>query len=473
VPGKIVLVALCFSLLAQATTLHTCFTGFATMSSADKDRLTLATYGELLDRVGGAKLSPEVLDAMIASQTPFDVKEIDSDLGTLKKRLQEFEELLKKKEWNTPEVRAMLLADLARRRGERAEQQTKVDVAVAKSWPDYRIATPQSSNYHDFSPDGRLMIFQELRLNKANPPRLNVVDLVTGKAELYDLPEGMSGVPQFTPDGSAVMIANPFKQYYRVPLLNGVPQLGQAKLLFPEDRTKPEAGAGHRDYTGNPERFIGQTNVGWHLFDTATGSRVRLQLDEYRDAHQAGRRTPRAGIMPGTEDPYFLMIAAGKGETYRLHVVSVDTDGKLTQKDATLTFPEIPHQLVPAVGGRFVTFENFRPVKFLVSDGLGKPFEEIATQRDPKIEFPDAQYAVAHPQHPELMLFFVRDGADREKLIVETFDLKQRKSLGTFTLHQSIYQKPIISNDGTRLVFQNESNSVSVVNLPRYLKDLP
>ena len=96
-----------------------CLIGFAALSDNEpgSEQLVSNAYGELLDRVGAAKFTPEILDKLIAGKDPFTLPvHGDVDLQVLQKNLKELERMLTAKKWNTPEMRALLLADLGKRR---------------------------------------------------------------------------------------------------------------------------------------------------------------------------------------------------------------------------------------------------------------------------------------------------------------------------------------------------------------------
>ncbi len=101
--------------LAAAT--PKCLLRFASVSDSDPDgaQLTAATYDQLLATLG-SQITPDTWRAMAEGKDPFAVPEQgEIDLSALRQRLKQLRQMLKKKGWDTPERRELLVQQLTKR----------------------------------------------------------------------------------------------------------------------------------------------------------------------------------------------------------------------------------------------------------------------------------------------------------------------------------------------------------------------
>jgi len=243
-----------------------CVFSFATFSSADlNEELVVGTYRSLLEVHAGKLGMPELL-ALRDGEDPFLIRESpEHDLGVLRTHLRTYRDLLKVKGWDTPDVRSMLLNDVAasisavevaRIRGERND--------------DYSVAVPKeagdSSSFNFILPaPGKALVWRMAKSNAVSDyrPRLYWIDSrhqAHYQAEAEKLPLGRIGFTKIlaTTDGSALFLAAGDGRYHWVPWQEGAPDWSHAVSVEPK---KPGWFARNILGKGGPRRPPEQTAV--------------------------------------------------------------------------------------------------------------------------------------------------------------------------------------------------------------------
>ncbi len=221
-----------FPAAARPTTPTTaCFLGFASLSPNSDDFLVLVgkTYRQLLDT--DPLLTAEAVRKLQEANDPFALSDILPDGSVaLKKRLNEFKQMLDTLKAPPAPVREAIRAELAKLLANSAEvsrrqleaAKTTENVAARRAWVDLNVPVK-------VSPDGR-WVFQKSNLAYSLPgfdltkSYIRVVDthapLERSYIEVPNVDE--FALPQLSPSGKELLFINTkTKVFHRVPFLNG------------------------------------------------------------------------------------------------------------------------------------------------------------------------------------------------------------------------------------------------------------
>ncbi len=290
-----------------------CLAAFADVAATDDQApvLVWATYRELLEKVGGAALTLGHLEQLLAAEDPFLLRESEG-VETLAKKLEQFKKLVEVRGWNTAPVRESLKKKLSAWIRERSESIERRRRHIENAQEDVRLPY-DAHRVLSATPDGRWVV-------ALTPPnKISVYDASYKTLKEYPFPEELFGVT-LTPDGTALTIITKFRQMVRVPLQEGIPNLSAANTSgsFLTNHA-PEQIARHgqkRVYIGGRERAYPT-----HYFED--GKRIDVVMGFYREAGAASGW----GVVPGTDDLYFVAKAPGG---YEIHEVPLDKEGFAT-----------------------------------------------------------------------------------------------------------------------------------------------
>ncbi len=449
-----------------------CPLSFATVSDAtDGEALVVQTYRGLWDQVGGARLSPESIGAIVSGKDPFLIPEQKGeDLGTLQKRMKELEALADARGWNTPAIREAVLRDVHSRLNGTVVAIAKQDVAV-------RASTHAEVNFPEetismLPPDGKSLVAvagTKVKGLKGNAYPFVVYDIDTGKMEMRKGPPGPISNVSFSTDGQWLYSAAPGEQLLKVPYHGGHPDWSKAVTLG--EKAKYNLTEGIALPTRDGQRVFVSKAFGKrpsHVFDIVTGERREIKLGKYDDKWEP----ENWGMVPGSDDLYFTVFNSEK-RTTDLHRVTVDEKGKVEKDGPSVKLPSLgdPHVVWNPDGKQFLAYGKsevvFSPGKkkeaALVMElplGSGYHIESVALHPD------GAGAAVlVLPEPRRLGRRANRNPPPPNPSRVEWIDLRTQKVTGAYELPEGWYSRLEFLPDGRVAIHAKESGRVTILNL--------
>ncbi len=454
-----------------------CLTHFATLAPGDPEaeELVSKTYEELLDQLGVA-LSPETIAAMRKNEKPFEVPDQNgADLHTLQRRMKEFEELVRKKEWDTPAVRSHLLGALDRRLAALGVASEKQSVAQEATWKDFTIALPRPTDAIE-SPDGRYLVSTNCGPGTKGAWTINVYDRKAGTLTEVPGATGYHSDPFFSVDGSELRFPMEKHVFRIVPFKDGVADWSKARVIGEANGV-----SWPRDYEHGvtPHRFV----AGYHphqlaVFDTSTNTRTKVKIDEFLETpgtNLPGAKNMRSwGVVPGTDDMFLLYSDEA---TKKAHVVvaSLSADGVLKRKEIRGSWKyktdkhdgrDPYHATFTRDGKKILLWGGSSDGSLTVLDGVNATprtlFFDEAGERNKKLE---VQRVEVNPKTGELAVLYkhpwtaVRKGG----YSVEILDPDTLAKKGAFDLPKNFSQAKF-SADGETMLANDSTNEVLVIN---------
>ncbi len=324
-----------------------CLIQFATLEAneAQAPDLVSRTYAELFDKTGGLKLGAETIQRLVNGGDPFAIPEqVGTDTGVLKKRMVDFEAMVKSRGWDSPELRHRLLTEMMARLTLEEQAAVKVETALQKSEAPHVVTWPQHG-VTVMSPDGKYFLTtSDTPLHKRFGP------VYGSPVYLYNLETRVktetgsaigaffSGV--FSPKGDEVTFGDVGAVIQRVPFKDGVLDWSHARQIGTRDTASSEDNRVlNLHYSSNPDRVYGGRNGNnqkllW-LFDAKKNQRIKIDVDGY----DGGGEVKSWGVLPGTDELYLLRT---QGKATRLHYVTVNDLGVITKVNADTKWEQTP-----------------------------------------------------------------------------------------------------------------------------------
>ncbi len=440
-----------------------CLWGFANVAadSAEGTELVAIAYAQLLDRVGGASFTQDVLRRLVDSKKPFEIPDdAGKDLGSLKRKMQEFESMVRAKGWNTPATIERLLSDLEARQHGVETAAEKLSVAQGRSgWRDHPIWINPDGLL--VSPDGRYLIStdkQRVGSGTQSLVRVRVYDretkrLVNGGAETRQAPAA------FTPDGTALLFPEHEGPVVRVPFKDGKLDW-TARTSF--GTVRPQHPAGHQVLVGcDPNVVYAGPHTNYlYRYDLRDNSTVEIIPADYFGWKswllRSDERVIRFGMIPGT-DRLSLIVFEGRKDRVSLHTVEVDARGKMKQIEkrgpwnaGSGDIGEIQVNWLKN-GTTAISWGGVLDGVSLTDTGQPLP--------QPLLKHHHTVHGVAvHPGERELAVL-VEENGDRR---VETYDLHTKEQLGRFPVGRSSTRLRFLPDGETLLL--DVDNHVRAIN---------
>ncbi len=448
--------------------LNPCFLGFGALTEATEPDQTLIvnTYGDLLEAVGGARLTLPLLEKLASSDDPFRLPAEAHLLDGLQKNLTQLERLLELKGWNVPAVRAGLLNHVAKLKAGRELAQQRQGREVSRTWPDYRIDKALQVNLRP-TPHGNIMVGAEGGYNR--PAKWTYFDPDTRNLWSVDLPGEFNGsppMPQFLPGGKeAVVQLN--NQFLRLPITNGTPDWAAGKTIAPPPGTNlwGELRFGKSPHYAYFES--GPTPTKILRWDLRTNSFVSLPIERVG----RGDAIFSWGVIPGSNNLYFTTLAK---DDVRLSIYQAERTGKLNKVASGPTWvkkvgdtEQLPKDISWSADGRTGYASNFSNGSRIESFAFGKtvaaPIE--ATQMPKGVKHGLFQY-LELDNRGELGAFFNYIPLS-DVGTVEIFDQKTGKAVQSIPVTNSINAIGF-SADGRRLYVDTRRQGIQVLNMEKF-----
>ncbi len=295
---------LAFSLVAApsyATEFGTCFRAlaFAAPSGGPPPlELIEGTLRELLTELGG-KLAPDQAAEMARSENPFALPErSNQDLLSLRRRLLQFEEMLKNSGWRTPEVAQRARQVLGEVAGGKAAAGLRLQRVVEGPFLK-RIPLVDAPGFQ-VTPEGRWIVTEETMSNGPigqNHP-FHSIDTGSGFTIRADLPR-LAGLAVLSRDGKSLLIPHHDQTVIEIPFENGHILWNRKKQngtpVLPRLAEVPKAAIGEQSGRVYASFAADKMNL-----LSQSGERIPLTLADGSPA-----RAPHSwGVVSGTDDLY-------------------------------------------------------------------------------------------------------------------------------------------------------------------------
>ncbi len=338
-----------------------CLVAFGTVSGESDLELVARTYGELVDELGRG-LSPASLKAMSEAADPFEVpRQAENDQDSLRQKLKEFQVMVEKKGWLSPEanarVKEWLLARIKGGEGARADQ-AGVTKATEADLP--LPLAPVHFNTLSWSPDGRYIMAR----SNPGPDPLWTIELYDRETRTKSVIPGNgqnSEFPFFSSDGKEVIVGiNKGHKFQCAPFQDGKVDWTKAVTIGEGDGHSLSwlhAQGSSADY------FVGGDAITRFRYDRKNLTRTPVDFESFlREVEGRGsNELSRWDFAPGTEQMYFHYSSQGEKENVALATLS--TEGKLSFVAKISLGKAFNHEsdVVVAKGGKSVYAWNRRP----------------------------------------------------------------------------------------------------------------
>ncbi len=429
-----------------------CLVRFAGVTDAaeDRDTLVLATYGDLLDALGGAKLTPAVVLKTVDGGDPFHF-DGDGDFGALRGNLRKLEGLIASKGWNTPAMREHLLNHLRTRAGLSHTLREKREATIVQTIPSYDLVLGYNGEYI-YSPDGVWVIAKRLK-------DFQILDTTTRRVHT-ELPiDGMSVEPFFAPDGRHLIFPTRGNGQTHVPFENGKLRWDLAGQRFGPDGTGEYTRSLHA--TSDPNVFFGGVRGNTILrHDLATGEIKAIDLP----AQLRGKAIWDRGSVPGPETLFYFMVSKDQG----LRMITAHYDPKLGEfrygEDTRILARTPKKTSVSSDGQTYFTGANVEGKVFL-SPVAGGPFTP-ATNETGSAEF-GRHIVNVHDDRSRQELVVLSEPAERGKQTkVDIVNRDTGRSRKSFLIPYKVGDNSFLSPDGNFLYFPSDlSGQLTIFNL--------
>lgn len=311
-----------------------CLIGFANTAPGDpeSEALIRTTYLDLFEKLG-AGVTPETLRQMRSGQNPFEVPEqAETDLHSLRRRLKEFQAMIREKEWDTPAAKERLLTELEKLAVRRSQLEAAKEEALRTTVVEEPIVIPKAGT-PILSPDGRYLA--TWRFDRTSPDKtLLVYDRQTNQLREYTRPtdDVHLGSAFFSPRNDSIWFAMKNGDLKRVPFLNGVPDWKNERTVG--DETGNLTMSFYKAAANGHDFYVSLGSEAYRV-NPQTGTRVKLNFKDYlKDEKKNELR--RFQVVPGG-NRLSVMTVDRENQQTKLELVEVDTQGNLTPVAGSLT----------------------------------------------------------------------------------------------------------------------------------------
>ncbi len=313
-----------FALLASAPLFSAtldCLVHFAsTPQGAINFSLIDSTYDQLIDKLGG-QLGSGAKAKMKAD--PLKVPTgVEGDFLALERALKNFEEMLRQKGWNTPEVRARLASRLTRRDTVNAEVIQRVNESLLETRSHLTIPFTTHHGRYTISPDSRWLVYSDVSPQASAMSRgdLVVLDVKTSELKRYPI-RGPYRPAHFSADGKNLLLPLPKAGVAVVPFELGVPQLDRRSEMGAIPVSSPID-------TADPNVLYGEGALGTLVrIDLAAKKVIPLDLTSVIDDGDT-IDTDGLRVIPGTSALVLNVLQTPRRTHSRYIVVDVAADGR-------------------------------------------------------------------------------------------------------------------------------------------------
>ncbi len=477
------LILLWFSLplwAAVPANITACFASLAFLSDGDAPTAVIdSTYLRLLD-TAGSKLTPEVLKRIVETREPFTVAEGGTDLVALGRHLKAFGEMLGKKEWNTPEVRASLVAAVQRRLAGQSEATPERDRALARQRPTRTIPLLKSGLMQATSPDGKWLLLAHVgssRRSLFEDWESTAHNLETGEVKRQKGKHGGHGEHVFSADGKTVYFARDGYRLEAVPFKDGWLDWDASRLIG----TKHEDVLSHLETlrVSDDGRYLYGTN-NMHSrklvrVDVQTGEQLYLPIGSLMENHE---QIDSLGVRAGTGE--LVLVFNSDNEKHRrvqlLAVEKKDGQETLVAKESVETDKDYNPwtKFTPAWSDGRV--EWLRKEGVYRRDAKSQPAKVMPR---PRYKLPstghevDAREVFVRPGGNEIVVHYAERLGAEPRAWIDIWDVAQQKSVGGGELPDGTGNVFLSRDGGSVITSQPFRNKLEVIPLERYLSEGP
>jgi len=452
----VVLFAAILAVPARAEPTASCFSSFANVAPTDgvpRD-LIQETYVELMDQLGGA-LTPETVRRLAESDNPFALPEQPgTDLGTLRRKLADFEAMLASRGWRTEEIVSELRGIAARRAADQGGVRQATEETMTRVWNNRTLSVPDATRFL-LSPDGQyLLTMQEV---SPNALAFQVTDLVSGQVS-REFSAGAADSVRFSSDGKSLLL-NVAREYQRIPLEKGTPRFDRTEVVGTSARKG--------DHLGSAV-VVADSAVVYGR----SGQRDirRFDLNRKKSALLKLNGTPIDmsrifdwGQVDGTNDLY---IHQDDGVTSTLVRYAFDARGRGKVVGEPWSVPyRVGSVLQWGREGRYLIRRQQESVSLYPAPGAPEislgPFPSSPNSFSPVIKA-----VLPHPQRDEIGVLYRQPSKGTTEL--SWYDVTTGKQLRTGSFPTNDLRGATLSADGERLiVLPLKTNQIQIVN-PNY-----
>ncbi len=416
---------------------------YALLATPDEAQaLAVSTYTSLLDLPRESVARQRWMAAMLKAEDPFVVPEGEAQLDAARKPLAEFKRMLKKLGWETPELRARMLATL-RQRIARVENAREETARVIKENPGIK-KFPAENGYHPkITADSRYV----LTLGTASNGNtiIHTRDSATGKLESTELENSVGGQPTATElngDGTKLIVKVDYGVQVHDVVNGKVSPKGKRIPLTLLDPMSPNSYVRKLTPLHNPNWMVAEvkglrTACRFALLDVAQETLTPLSKEwSYGEIFGIPGRNAVA-VIPHTLAP---------GEPKLLVVATIGTGGATTLKELPLPTTLINPALYDARGDWIAIGDKIsRRLQFYGPNGASEP---LAMHQPQPNEF--YGQALIHPNEKEYGVLSLNTAKDQYQLF--WYDMATKERIGKMFVPSGICT---LTPDGEALIIAN------------------
>ena len=435
------------------------FAAFAAEEGEDRDSLVTGTYRSLLDQLG-KNVPPERWKEMAASNEPFHPPEKAGDLKSLEQRLREFEGLLQARGWNVPEVRALLIGELAARAKVAEKVDENIKKGIADTWVDYHIEIGKLSGPYNH-PGGRYALIMGLTEG------LSILDRHTRQVRPIENPLDIrEHFISLAPDGSQVIVTQRGHGLWTIPFENG-------DVLW-DKRTQILKSDGSNDTLGKwtPLAFPDRVSLGMYqndLFwlDTKTKTLTKRSVPAFSP--------PETYVwdhfaVPGQNRMVFFTGDVNNFQApYRVSVATYDAQGNFKVESSDRHIPGSPGGFVFTKDNRLILTGETVSNHLQIAPLNGGAFTRMKA-KDGSESFGDVIIGTQYfPERDELYVFSEVEAHKGTRL--EILDLKTGKSHSAINFNTRLYSPYVTPNRSAVYATGLNDGRMGVYNLKSRLNE--
>ncbi len=442
-----------------------CFFGFGGLSDdpVERERAIGKTYRELLETLGADRLSRATLESMLA-ESPLRVPESETETIALRRRLQEFEEMLAKKGWNNPETIEKLKGELAVYRQAIGQQKVRLRRALSAEMKDFDIKFPVNISPPELLPGGRWAYALSDEPVPGRPQESSYVVYDIEKNLVHHLPRPKNFKRQIfvSPHGPSVFFEGTDSFHLReVPFSDGQLQWSKAsEVLIGRDNVdfkKMKA----TDVPGEYLADLAAPRIG---FLTMASDRGGYHSTIIPNTTEQGPVTGY-GWVPGKPQFYYTLTSP---QGHFLQLVDRNSIHDMKMAESPRPLPQQSSTIGWSFdGSRIIATEgksNRMMTIYVAPSSPGGAFEAIKSFGGDEffpgaivkvLPYPDRNAAVA--------ILRMADG----KYMAEYIDLEQKISLKRIGLPAGFSPSAVVTADAAALLYQSTSGNLRTLNLDR------